>query len=114
MENRSIDWYETKKERANGRAGMSVLLHGQVAHKAPVAAGVDLDIADGLLCYHHVRLVPKRKQWHVAADNCLGLCVERGSLRVIIGIDGFLKNGVELLILIAAAVFCRATLGGDF
>ena len=38
-----------------------VLLHSQVLHEAPVAAGINLNVLHILLGDDHVRLVPKRE-----------------------------------------------------
>ena len=83
---------------------MPVLLPGQVPDEAPIAAGINLDVLHILLGDHHICLVPKRQDRHVAADDILNARVKLFCLLPIESVDRFIEQGVQFLVAVAAAI----------
>ena len=59
---------------------MPVLLHGDLPYEAPVAAGVNLDVAYILLGDNDVGLVPARQDRHIPTHQSLDTRVKAARL----------------------------------
>src|SRR5437763_14738409 len=96
------------------RAGLlTLLLLRQILHKSPVAARVNVNVADVLFDDHHVRLVQEWKHRHIAANNLLGLRIKWTGDRVDVGVLSIVKDLIQFRITVTAAIEA-AGLAGNF
>src|SRR5438874_11350890 len=81
-----------------------LLCYRQILHESPIAAGVDMNIANALFGDHHVRLIPERKYRRVVADYLLNPGVERDCLLSVPGLDRLFQKLVERDVAVTATV----------
>ena len=101
---REIYYRKRRRRFALPAHSIKLLLNRQVLHKAPVAAGVNLNIPNALPGDDCVCLIPERHDWHVAANDLLNLRVELFRLFAIEGVNCFPDQRVEFLVAVATTI----------